>query len=60
MVNVLSSSVVDRGGVMVNVLSSSVVDRGGVMVNVLSSSVVDHRWCNGQRALLECGRSSVV
>ena len=30
---------------MVNVLSSSVVDRGfigGVMVNVLSSSVVDH------------------
>ena len=45
---------------MVNVLSSSVVDRGfigGVMVNVLSSSVVDHRWCNGQRSLLECGRS---
>jgi hypothetical protein len=53
MVNVLSSSVVDRGGVMVNVLSSSVVDRGGVMVYVLSLSVVDHRWCNGQRSLLE-------
>jgi hypothetical protein len=32
---------------------------GGVLVNVLSSSVVDRRWCNGQRALLECGRSSL-
>jgi hypothetical protein len=48
MVNMLSSSVIDRGfigGVMVNMLSSSVIDRGfigGVMVSVLSSSVIDH------------------
>jgi fructose-specific phosphotransferase system IIC component len=66
MVGVLASSVVDRGficGVMVGVLAASVVYRGfigGVMVGVLAASVVDrevHRWCNGWRARLECGRS---
>ena len=51
---------------MVGVLASSAVDRGficGVMVGVLASSSVDrevHRWCNGWRAHLECGRSSVL
>ena len=54
------------GGVMVGVLASSAVDRGficGVMVGVLASSAVDrevHRWCNGWRARLECGRSWVL
>jgi hypothetical protein len=48
---------------MVGVLAASVVYRGfigGVMVGVLAASVVDrevHRWCNGWRARLECGRS---
>jgi hypothetical protein len=41
MVSMLSSSVVDIGGVMLSMLSSSVVDIGGVMVSMLSSSVVD-------------------
>ena len=54
------------GGVMVGVLASSAVDRGficGVMIGVLASSSVDrevHRWCNGWRVHLECGRSAVL
>jgi hypothetical protein len=56
MVNMLASSVVDRGfivGVMVSVLASSVVDRGfidGVMVSVLASSVGTNDLPHSRRA----------